>query len=51
MRMPPRRTSVVGSLKFDIGLDDEVRGVSERLRTRLVFTLTDRAPPRAQAAR
>ncbi|ERS81892.1 lipid IV(A) 3-deoxy-D-manno-octulosonic acid transferase [Halomonas sp. PBN3] len=31
--MPSRRTSVVGSLKFDIALDDVTQGVSERLRT------------------
>jgi 3-deoxy-D-manno-octulosonic-acid transferase len=33
--MAPERTSVVGSLKFDITCDDEAREVSERLRTRL----------------
>ncbi|MFY0991659.1 lipid IV(A) 3-deoxy-D-manno-octulosonic acid transferase [Halomonas sp. C05BenzN] len=31
--MAAERTAVVGSLKFDIGLDDDVREVSERLRT------------------
>ncbi|WP_280552612.1 lipid IV(A) 3-deoxy-D-manno-octulosonic acid transferase [Halomonas sp. 25-S5] len=33
--MAPARTTVVGSLKFDIGNGDEAREVSERLRTRL----------------
>ncbi len=33
--MAPARTTVVGSLKFDIGTDGEARGVSECLRTRL----------------
>ncbi|MFP4136914.1 MAG: lipid IV(A) 3-deoxy-D-manno-octulosonic acid transferase [Halomonas sp.] len=33
--MAPARTGVVGSLKFDIAPDSEVREVSERLRTRL----------------
>ncbi len=33
--MPPRRTSVVGSLKFDIALDGVAQEVSECLRTRL----------------
>lgn len=33
--MAASRTTVVGSLKFDIAADDEVHKVSERLRTRL----------------
>ncbi|WFM71423.1 lipid IV(A) 3-deoxy-D-manno-octulosonic acid transferase [Halomonas sp. CKK8] len=33
--MAPARTTVVGSLKFDIGTGGEAREVSERLRTRL----------------